>query len=200
MKILCQLHKLEWSLPKRQLSIASNRSNSGRKLWACHVIIPRFILWIQSNSYVPPRFREYYFYNVFRVSEGKFLGFMITRRRIEANPAQIKTILEFPSPTSRKKVQQFSRRLATLGRFISRFTNHLCLLFNTLRRGKVNRMDPWMRIGIHLNKAIFDPTSNPYQSKNCMYTWSYQNLRLVHCYYEWTKKSSKSQCTIWVKS
>lgn len=79
---------------------------------------------------------------VFRVSEEKFLGFMITRRRIEANLAQIKTILEFPSSNSRKKVQQFSRRLATLGRFISRFTNHLCLLFNTLRGGKVNRMDP----------------------------------------------------------
>ena len=38
----------------------------------------------------------------FRVSAGRFLGFMMTQRGIEANPSQLKAILESPAPSSRK--------------------------------------------------------------------------------------------------
>ena len=41
----------------------------------------------------------------FGVSAGRFLGFMVTQRGIEANPAQLKAILESPTPNSRKGVQ-----------------------------------------------------------------------------------------------
>ena len=41
----------------------------------------------------------------FRVSASRFLGFMVTQRGIEANPAQLKAILESPAPTSTKGVQ-----------------------------------------------------------------------------------------------
>ena len=41
----------------------------------------------------------------FGVSVGQFLGFMVTQRGIEANPAQIKAIMESPAPGSRKEVQ-----------------------------------------------------------------------------------------------
>ena len=51
----------------------------------------------------------------FRVSMGRFLGFMVTQRGIEANPAQLKA----SSPTSRKGVQQLTGRLTALARFIS---------------------------------------------------------------------------------
>ena len=40
----------------------------------------------------------------FGVSLGWFLGFMVTQRGIEANPAQLKAILESPTPNSRKGV------------------------------------------------------------------------------------------------
>ena len=40
----------------------------------------------------------------FGVSIGRFLGFMMTQRRIEANPSQLKTILASPAPSSRKEV------------------------------------------------------------------------------------------------
>ena len=40
----------------------------------------------------------------FGVSEGRFLGFMVTQRGIEANPAQLKAILESQAPSSRKGV------------------------------------------------------------------------------------------------
>ena len=41
----------------------------------------------------------------FRVSDGKFLGFMVTQRGIEANPAQLKAILQSPAPISKKEIQ-----------------------------------------------------------------------------------------------
>ena len=40
----------------------------------------------------------------FGVSVGRLLGFMVTQRGIEANPAQLKSIMEFPTPASRKEV------------------------------------------------------------------------------------------------
>ena len=69
----------------------------------------------------------------FRVSAGRFLGFMMTQRGIEANPSQLKGILESTTLRSRKEVQQLTGRLAALGRFISRFTDRLKPFFATLR-------------------------------------------------------------------
>ena len=39
---------------------------------------------------------------VFRVSLGKFLGFMVTQKGIEANLVQLEAIMESQTPTSRK--------------------------------------------------------------------------------------------------
>ena len=69
----------------------------------------------------------------FGVSASHFLGFMVTQRGIEANPAQRRAILQSPTPTSKKGIQQLTDRLAALGRFISRFTDLLKLFFTTLR-------------------------------------------------------------------
>ena len=69
----------------------------------------------------------------FGVSTGKFLGFMVKQRGIEANPVQLKAILQSPAPNSKKEIQQLTGRLATLGRFISRFTDQLKPFFTTLR-------------------------------------------------------------------
>ena len=69
----------------------------------------------------------------FGVSAGKFLGFMVTQRGIEANPLQLKAILQSPTPSSKKEVQQLTGRLAALGRFISRFTDWLKPFFTTLK-------------------------------------------------------------------
>ena len=69
----------------------------------------------------------------FGVSAGKFLGFMVTQRGIEANPMQLKAIMRSPAPSSKKEIQQLTSRLAALGRFISRFTDRLKPFFTTLR-------------------------------------------------------------------
>ena len=40
----------------------------------------------------------------FKVSAGRFLGFMVTQRGIEANPAQLKTIMQSPAPNTKKGI------------------------------------------------------------------------------------------------
>lgn len=47
----------------------------------------------------------------FEVGSSKFLGYLVTRRGIEASPGQIKAILELKSSTSTKQVQMLTGRL-----------------------------------------------------------------------------------------
>ena len=43
--------------------------------------------------------------SAFEVSAGKFLGFIVTQRGIEAHPIQLKTIMNSQTPTLKKGVQ-----------------------------------------------------------------------------------------------
>ena len=70
----------------------------------------------------------------FGANSGKFLGFMVTQRGIEANHIQLKAIMDSQTLASRKGVHQITGRLAALGRFISRFTYRLKPFFATLKR------------------------------------------------------------------
>jgi len=56
---------------------------------------------------------------VFGVEAGKFLGFMLTDRGIEANPDKCAAILAMKSPASVKEVHQLTGRMAALSRFVS---------------------------------------------------------------------------------
>jgi hypothetical protein len=55
----------------------------------------------------------------FGVQSGKFLGFMLTNRAIEANPDKCQAIIDMRSPTTVKEVQQLAGRIAALSRFLS---------------------------------------------------------------------------------
>ena len=57
---------------------------------------------------------------VFGTGGGKFLGYLMTERGIEANPEKIKAILDMEPPKSIKEVQRLAGRVATLSRFVSR--------------------------------------------------------------------------------
>ena len=74
----------------------------------------------------------------FGVSTDRFLGFMVTQRRIEVNPEQLKAIPDSSDPSSREGVQQLTYRLAAQGRFISRFTDCLKPFFATFSRAGWN--------------------------------------------------------------
>ena len=56
----------------------------------------------------------------FGVSTGKFLGFIVNHRGIEANSEKIKAVLDMPSPSGIKEVQRLTGRIADLSRFVSR--------------------------------------------------------------------------------
>ena len=69
----------------------------------------------------------------FRLSAGKFLGFMVTQMGIEINPDQIKVVMKTSAPSNKKELQRLTDRLVTLGRFIARFTNKLRSFFLVLK-------------------------------------------------------------------
>ena len=55
----------------------------------------------------------------FGISSSKFLGYMVTHRRIEVNLGQIKVINDLQPPRNPKKVQKLIGMIAALNRFIS---------------------------------------------------------------------------------
>ena len=70
----------------------------------------------------------------FGVTSGKFLGYLVTKRGIEANPDQIRSVLNIASPRCVKDVQKLTRRLAALSRFISKYSEKSRLFFDTLKK------------------------------------------------------------------
>src|ERR1043165_5184666 len=56
---------------------------------------------------------------VFGVKSGKFLGFMISERGIEANPEKIDAVIRMEPPKTVNEVQRLNGRVNALGRFIS---------------------------------------------------------------------------------
>ncbi|KAL2237770.1 UNVERIFIED_CONTAM: Transposon Tf2-12 polyprotein [Sesamum indicum] len=70
----------------------------------------------------------------FRVRGGKFLGYMVSERGIEANPEKIKAIMQLGSPKSVKEVQQLTGKVASLNRFIARSADRNLHFFKVLRK------------------------------------------------------------------
>jgi hypothetical protein len=75
--------------------------------------------------------------SVFEFSVGKQLGFLISHRRIEANPEKIKAIEVMRTLARIKVVQKHTGCLAALNRFISRLAKHALLFFKLLRKSKL---------------------------------------------------------------
>ncbi|KAL0411720.1 UNVERIFIED_CONTAM: Pro-Pol polyprotein [Sesamum latifolium] len=62
----------------------------------------------------------------FGVQSGRFLGFMVTQRGIEANPLKIKAIIDMKAPTCLNEAQRLTGRIAALSRFISKSAKRAC--------------------------------------------------------------------------
>ena len=58
----------------------------------------------------------------FRVRSGKLLGFVVSNKGIEVDPAKVKAIQEMPAPHTKKEVRGFLGRLNYISRFISHMT------------------------------------------------------------------------------
>ena len=72
----------------------------------------------------------------FAVKAGKFLGFMVSQRGIEANPEKIQAILDMESPRRRKEVKKLMGCIVALNRFVSQSTDKFLPFFNVLRGSK----------------------------------------------------------------
>ena len=70
----------------------------------------------------------------FEVMTGKFLGFMVSQRGIEANPDKIQAIIEMKPPRNVKEVQSLNGKVAALNRFVSRATGKCLPFFRTLKK------------------------------------------------------------------
>jgi len=71
---------------------------------------------------------------VFGVSAGRLLGFLVSHRGIEVNPAKIKAIRALMPPARIKDVQKLTGSLAALSRFISRLAKRALPFFKLLRK------------------------------------------------------------------
>ena len=72
----------------------------------------------------------------FGVGSGKFLEYMVTHRRIEVNPDQIKVINNLQPPRNPKEVQKLTGMMVALNRFISRSADRCKSFFLLLHKWK----------------------------------------------------------------
>jgi hypothetical protein len=73
---------------------------------------------------------------VFGVRQGKILGYLVSHRRVEANPTKIQAIINMTPPQSTRDVQRLTGRLAALNRFISKSVERSLPFLKTLRGAK----------------------------------------------------------------
>ena len=69
----------------------------------------------------------------FGVSSGKFLGFMVSHRGIEANPDKIQAILDMKPPQNTKEIQSLTGRVVALNKFVSKATDKCLPFFKVLK-------------------------------------------------------------------
>jgi len=60
---------------------------------------------------------------VFGVTSGKLLGYIVSRRGIEVDPAKVKAIVEMPPPKNLKALRSLQVRLQSIRRFISQLAD-----------------------------------------------------------------------------
>jgi hypothetical protein len=73
---------------------------------------------------------------VFRVRQGKILGYLVSHREIKANPTKIQAIINMTPPQSARDVQRLTGRLAALNKFISKTAERSLPFLKTLRGAK----------------------------------------------------------------
>ena len=72
----------------------------------------------------------------FRVGSGKFLGFMVNNRGIEANPTKVQALLDLQSLKIVKEIQKLIGMIAALSRFVAWSTEKCSPFFLALKMGK----------------------------------------------------------------
>ena len=71
---------------------------------------------------------------LFGVPAGKFLGFIVNNRGIEANLDKIKVVLDMLPPSNIKDIQRLTGRIVALSRFVSRASEKCRPFFQVLKK------------------------------------------------------------------
>ncbi|XP_065050377.1 uncharacterized protein LOC135680425 [Musa acuminata AAA Group] len=72
----------------------------------------------------------------FGVTSGKFLGFIVHERGIDANPEKVQAIINMQSPRTVKDLQRLNGRLVALSRFLARSGDRCLPFFKALKSPK----------------------------------------------------------------
>ncbi|GKC37553.1 reverse transcriptase domain-containing protein [Tanacetum coccineum] len=75
----------------------------------------------------------------FGVEEGSFLGHLITKQGIKANPLKVKAVTDLDQPRTLKDIQSFNGKLAALSWFLSKGAERSLAFFKVLKGWKEKR-------------------------------------------------------------
>lgn len=98
------------------------------------------------------------------LDSSKFLGFMVSNRGIEANPEKIKPLQDMDSPRKGKEVQNLTRCITTLNRFISKVTDICVPFFVVLKRNKHFEWTPQCERGLLEVERTLRQTVSPFKA------------------------------------
>ena len=114
---------------------------------------------------------------VFGVKGGKFLGFMLNNRGIEANPDKCEVNLKMKSPMNLKEVQRLVGRLNALARFLPILAERSKPIIKLLRRAEVFKWNEQCEQTFSLIKTLIAETPHLSQaSVNTTYNCLLSNL------------------------
>ncbi|GAU41009.1 hypothetical protein TSUD_178480 [Trifolium subterraneum] len=94
----------------------------------------------------------------FGVKAGKFLGFYLTERGIEANPDKCIAFFDYPTPKSKKSIQTMNGMLTSMARFVAKSAQHALPLFKLLRKETTFEWTEECEGALqHLKRALSEP-------------------------------------------
>ncbi|GAU45958.1 hypothetical protein TSUD_301670 [Trifolium subterraneum] len=94
----------------------------------------------------------------FGVKAGKFLGFYLTERGIEANPDKCRAFFDYPTPKSKKSIQTLNGMLTSMARFVAKSAQHALPLFKLLRKENSFEWTEECEGALqHLKRALSEP-------------------------------------------
>ncbi|GAU41925.1 hypothetical protein TSUD_25660 [Trifolium subterraneum] len=94
----------------------------------------------------------------FGIRAGKFLGFYLTERGIEANPDKCRAFTEFPTPNDKNSIQTLNGMPTALSRFVAKSAQHALPLFKLLRKESAFEWTEECEQALqHLKKALSEP-------------------------------------------
>lgn len=95
---------------------------------------------------------------IFRVEEGKFLGYVVTPTRVRANPKKIESILKTGTLRKVKEIQSLTAKMVALGQFLAKLAKKSIPFFRVLKvqldKNKVEWSDEVKRSLVDLKRNL----------------------------------------------